>query len=61
MEIQCQHLTITQRNELLNVLHKFEQCLYGTLGICKTDLVDFELKEDVKPICLRPHAVPKLH
>ena len=25
------------------------------------DPVDFELKEDAKPICLRPYPVPKLH
>ena len=33
----------------------------GTLGNCKTDPVEFELKEGVKPICSRPYPVPKSH
>ena len=32
-----------------------------TLVTRKTDLVDFKLKADSKPICLRPYPVPKLH
>ena len=51
METQCQHMTITQRNELIKLLQKFKELLNGTLGIWKTDPVDFELKEDAKPIC----------
>ena len=37
MENQCQHLTMTQRKELLNLLHEFEDFLDGTLGTWKTD------------------------
>ena len=44
METQCQHLTIIQRNEFLKLLHIFEELFDGTLGICRTDPVDFELK-----------------
>ena len=33
----------------------------GTLGTWKTDPVDFELKEDARPVCSRPYPVPKLH
>ena len=33
----------------------------GSLGTWKTDTLDFELKEDAKPICLRPYPVPKVH
>ena len=33
----------------------------GTLGTCKTDPVEFELKEDSKPICLQTYPVPKLN
>ena len=44
METQCQHMTITQRNELLKLLHKLEDFFDGTLGTCKTDPLDFELK-----------------
>ena len=61
IENQCQHLTMTQRNELLKLLQKFEELFDITLGTCKTYLVDFELKEDVKPIFSRPYPVPKAH
>ena len=44
METQCQHLTMPQRNELIKLLHIFKELFDGTLGDCKTDLVDFKLK-----------------
>ena len=50
METQCQHLTMTQRNELLKLLRKFEDIFDGTLGTWKTNPVDFELKYDSNPI-----------
>ena len=61
METQCQHLTITQRNDLLKLLHKFEELFNGTIGTWQTYPVDFELKEDVKPICSQKYPLPKLH
>ena len=44
METQCQHLTMTQCTELLELLQIFEELFNGTLCTWKTDLVDFELK-----------------
>ena len=35
MENQCQHLTVTQRNELLKLLQKFEEFFDGTLDTWK--------------------------
>ena len=61
METQCQHMTITQRNELIKLLQKFEELFDGTLGTRKIYLVDLELKEDEEPICSRPYPVTKLH
>ena len=61
METQCQHLTITQRNELMKLLQKSEELFYGTLGTWKTYPVDFELKENAKPILLQPYSVLKVH
>ena len=61
MENQCQHLTMTQRNELLKLLQKFEEFFYGTLDTWKTDPVGLELKDDTNPICPRPYLVPKLY
>ena len=52
---------MTQRNEVLKLLQKFKEMFDGTLGTWKTDPVDFGLKEDAKPICLRPYPVPKVH
>ena len=40
METQCQHLTMTQRNELLKLLQKFEELFDGILGTWKTDTVE---------------------
>ena len=50
MENQCQHLTMTQRNELPKLLQKFEEFFNVTLGTWKTDPLDFKLKEDSNPI-----------
>ena len=44
METQCQHLTMTQRNELLKLLQIFEDFFDGTLGIWKIDPVYLDLK-----------------
>ena len=44
METQCQHLTMTQRNEFLKLLQKFEELFNVTIVTRKTDSVDSELK-----------------
>ena len=54
METQCQHLTLTQRTDLLKLLEKFKEFFDGKIGNWKTDLVDFKIKEDAKPVCLPP-------
>ena len=61
MENLCQNLTMTQRNELIKLLKKIEDFFDGTLGTWKTHPLDFELKEDAKPIRLQPYTVPKLN
>ena len=61
MKTQCQHLTMTQRNELLQLLQIFEELFDVTLGTWKTDPVNFGLKKDVKPIYLQPYPVLKVH
>ena len=52
---------MTQRNELLKELQKFEEFFDGTLGTWKTYPEDFELEEDAKPILSRQYPVPKVH
>ena len=44
MENRCQHLTMTQCNELLQSLEKIEELFNVKLGTWKIDPVDFELK-----------------
>ena len=61
METYCQHLTRTQRNELLKLLKKIEYLFYVTLGTWKIDPVELELKQDTNPIYSRPYPVPKVH
>ena len=61
METQCQHLTVTQRNDLMKLLQKFEDMFDGTLGTWGTDSADFELKEDAEPFWSLPYRVSKVH
>ena len=61
MKNQCQHLTETQRNELLKLLQIFEELFDVTLVTWKTDPVYFKLKDDAKPIWSRPYTVPTVH
>ena len=61
MENQCQHLTMTERNELIQLLQKLEELFDGTLGTWKTYAVDSELKEDAKPIWSQLYPVTKAH
>ena len=47
---KSQHLTEIQPNEFLKRLPKSEELFDGTLGTWKIDPVNFELKEDEKPV-----------
>ena len=51
METQYQHITVTQHNELLKLLQKFEELFDGTLGTWKTDPLEFELKDNKNSVC----------
>ena len=39
----------------------FEEFLDRTLGTCRTDTLDLELIEDMKPILFRPYPGTKVH
>ena len=39
----------------------FEQLFNVTLGTWKTDPVEIEIKQYVKPICSKQYTVPKVH
>ena len=57
----CDHLDDTQKDELLQLLKKYEGLFDGTLGNWKTTPVHFELKEDAKPFHGRAFPVPRIH
>ena len=61
METQCQDLLRTQRNDLLKLLQLIKEFFDETLGNWEKYPLEFKLKEDAKPICLRPYKVPKVH
>ena len=52
---------MAQRNELINLLQKFEEFFNRKLGTWKTDTLDFGIKEDSKTILSQPYPVPKVH
>ena len=55
------HLTAVERHRLFQLLKKFEDLFDGTLGTWNTNPLELELKDDAKPVCLRPYTVPKVH
>ena len=61
MDEQFQHLNATERYRLLNILNKSKDLFDSTLGTWNTTMVDLELKDDAKPVCLQPYPVPRVH
>ena len=54
------HLSLHDKNKLLELLKEFEEMFDGTLGDWKTEPVSFELKKSAKPYHGRPYPVPKI-
>ena len=44
MENQCQHFKMTQCNEFLKLLQKFDELLDGTLATWRIDTLELKLK-----------------
>jgi len=61
VDTNCKHLSLDERQSLLDLLNEFEDLFDGTLGDWKTEPVSFELKEGAKPYHGRPYPVPKVH
>ena len=61
VENNCKHLNNDKREELLQLLYKYEELFDGTLGDWKTEPVKLELKKDAKPFHSRPFQVPKIY
>ena len=53
------HLSLHDKNKLLELLKEFEELFDGTLHDWRTEPVSFELKEGAKPYHGRPYPVPK--
>ena len=58
---KCQHLRPEELYILPNLLSKSEDLFDGTLGTWNTTSIDLELKENTKPVCLRPYTIPRVH
>ena len=61
MTKKYQHLSTKEQEILLVLLLKFEDMFDGTLGMRNTTLVDLELRNDMKSVCLRLYPVPRVH
>ena len=54
------HLSLQDKNKLLELLIELEELFDGTLGDWKTEHVSFELKESAKPYHVRSYPVPNI-
>ena len=61
MTEQYQQLNTEEREILLIILGKFKYMFGGALGTWNTTLVDLELNNDGKPVCLQPYPLPRVH
>ena len=52
MDESFQGLNSEERYRLLTLLWRLEYLFDGTLGMWSTTLVDLELKDNKKPVCL---------
>jgi hypothetical protein len=57
----CTQLISIEKNELLELLKKFEPLFDGTLGQRRTKPVSFQLKDGVPPYHGRAFLIPKVH
>ena len=55
----CQHLTVTEQEQLLILVKKYKKNFGISLGTWDMISVEFEIKEGAKPLCLRMYPVPK--
>jgi hypothetical protein len=59
---QAVHLSLEERQKLLNLLTEYESLFDGTLGDWGEDeAVDLELQPDAKPHHDRPYRIPQVH
>ena len=59
MTKQCQHLTSIKSHIILHLLLKFEDLFDDMLGTWKKTPVDFESKDESKPVFSWPYPVSK--
>ena len=58
---QCQRLRTEELYILPKGLSKFEDLFNDTLGTWNTTFIDLELKDNTKPVYLRPYTIPRVH
>ena len=57
----CTHLNSAEKDNLLELLKKFEQIFNGTLGHWRTKPVSLQLKDEVTSYHGRAFPIPKVH
>ena len=55
------HFNTNEKKKLYELLLKYKDLFNGTLGVWKTDPVDYEMVEDAKPHSQRHYSVPHLY
>ena len=61
LDEECAELTVKQRQQLENILTKYEILFDGGLGKWNRDPVSFNLKPNAKLVQSRPFQVPHIH
>jgi hypothetical protein len=56
---QCENLSLSEREELLMLLRRYETLFDGTLGDWKLKLVSLELREGSVPYSTGPYPIPE--
>ena len=60
MDEKFQHINAAERYRLLTLLRKCKDIFDGMLGTWNATPVELELKYNTKPVCSRPHPVPRV-
>ena len=61
MKYQFQHLMEDQQKYLIGLLQRIEDVFLWNSRYVVNGSKIFKLKENTKPVCLRPYLVPKIH
>eukprot|EP00957_Ditylum_brightwellii_P113834 8678889-Ditylum_brightwellii.AAC.1 len=55
---KCNHLTVKQRKDMVDLFQDYQDLFDGTIGRVPTKLISLTLKPNTKPFCSRPYTIP---